>query len=135
LKIVILTIFLILFTQAENKIEISYQNDYKIAVDEATKDKKYLFVLVTTEGCGWCRKLKKITLNNKEIKENLTKDYIAVELDRDSSYYPKSIEIKGVPSVIIIDPKSEEVIKSIVGFREDANDYLKWFRYVENLEE
>jgi thioredoxin-related protein len=135
LKIVIFTIFFILFIQADNTIDIVYQNDYQTAKQEAQKDKKYLFILVTAKGCGWCKRLKQTTLKDKEIRENLAKDYISVELDRDSSYYPKSIEITGVPSVIIVEPKSGEIIKNIVGFREDVNDYLKWFRYVDNLKE
>ncbi|NEW60703.1 thioredoxin family protein, partial [Sulfurovum sp. bin170] len=112
-----------------------YQNDYKIAEKEAKVDGKYLFILITTKGCGWCKRLKRTTLNEREIKENLAKKYIAVELDRDSSYYPSSMNIQGVPSVFIIDPKSGETIRDIVGFRKDKNDYLKWFRYVTNLEE
>lgn len=135
MKIFILTIFLILFSQADNNTTIVYQNDYKIAQQEAKKEKKNLFVLVTAKSCGWCKKLKQTTLKDREIIENLAKDYISVELDMYSSDYPKSIEITGVPSVIIIDPKSEKVIKNIVGFRKDTNDYLKWFRYVKNLEE
>jgi len=133
LKIAIFTIFFIFFLQADNSIDIVYQDDYKVAQKEAKKEKKYLFVLVTAKGCGWCKKLKHTTLQDINIIENLAKDYVAVELDIDSSYYPKSIHITGVPSVIIVDPKSGEIIKNIVGFREDSNDYLKWFRYVDNL--
>jgi len=32
-----------------------------------------------------------------------------------------------------VDSKSGDIIKNIVGFRKNKNDYLKWFRYVENL--
>ena len=131
MRTVILLILLTLSIQAELK----YQNDYKTALEEAKKDNKYLFVLITIKNCRWCKKLKRTTLNEQEIKENLAKGYIAVELDRDNSYYPKSIEVEGVPTVFIIDPKSGDIIRDIVGFRKDKNDYLKWFRYVENIEE
>lgn len=131
----IFIIFLILFGQADDNLTIVYQNDYKSAQQEAKKERKYLFIVVTAKNCRWCKKLKKTTLNNKEIKDNLAKGYIAVALDRDSSYYPKFIEIMAVPSVIIVDPNSEEVIKDIIGFRKNADDYLKWFRYVDVLKE
>jgi thioredoxin-related protein len=135
LKIIIFTIFLILFAQADKSIDIIYHNDYKTAQREAKEDKKYLFIVVTAKGCGWCKRLKKTTLKERDIRENLAKDYISVELDRDSSYLPNSIKITGVPSVVIVDPNSQEVIKNIVGFREDSNDYLKWFKYVKILKE
>jgi len=131
LRILIFTIFLILLGQADNNKSVIYQTDYKKAQQEAKEENKYLFVVITSENCRWCKKLKKTTLKNSEIEESLAKDYIAVALDRDSSYFPKFIEIEGVPSVVIIEPKSQKVIRNIVGFREDANDYLKWFRYVE----
>jgi len=135
LKIAIFTIFLILFSHADsNDTDIVYYKSYKTAQEEAQKEKKYLFIVITAEHCGWCKKLKNTTLKEREIIENLARDYIAVELDM-NGYYPKSIEVVGVPSVIIVEPKSGEVIKNIVGFREDSNDYLKWFRYVKNLKE
>ena len=135
LKTLILTILITLFIQADGDIELKFKDDYKSALQEAKRDKKYLFVLVTTKNCGWCRKLKKTTLQEVEIKESLDSDYITVELDRDGSYYPTSMKIEGVPSVFIIDPNSGEIIKRIVGFRENKNDYTKWFRYVKILEE
>lgn len=124
-----------LFIQADSTVELKFKNDYKLALEEAKKDSKYLFVLVSEKSCGWCMKLKKTTLQNSEIKENIDKDYIAVELDRESSDYPTSMKVDSIPSVFIVDAKSGDIIKNIVGFRKNENDYLKWFRYVKNLED
>lgn len=133
MKTFIFTILITLFIQADGDIALTFKTDYKSALQEAKKENRYLFILVTTKNCGWCKKLKKTTLQDSEIQKTLAKDYITVELDKDSSDYPSSMEIEGVPSVFIIDPKNEEVIKQIVGFRENKRDYTKWFRYVENL--
>jgi thioredoxin-related protein len=129
------TLLALLMTLSLGAVEIEYKDDYKVALKEANTTKKYLFVMVTKPNCRWCKKLKQTTLQDEAIKENLNKNYVAVELERFVSYYPKSMKVLGVPSIFIIDPKSGEIITNIVGYREDTHDYLKWFGYVENLEE
>ena len=133
MRAVILTILITFFIQADSTIELSLKNNYESALKEAKIDNKYLFIIVSKKNCGWCKKLKATTLKDSDIVENLDRDYVVVELDKNSNNFPSTMEVIGVPSIFIVDSKSGDIIKNIVGFRKNKNDYLKWFKYVKNL--
>jgi len=134
MKTLILTILLTLFIQADSTQIFTFKDDYQTALKEAKKEKKYLFVLITRQNCGWCDKLKRTTLQEAEIKEGLRK-YITVELDKHSKNYPPSLRVNASPVVLIIDSRDEKIITMIVGFHKNKRDYTKWFSYIDNLED
>jgi len=115
------------------KIVTNQFTNYDEAMKMAKTSKKSVFILFTTQYCGWCKKLKATTLKDPEVMKRLQNEFIFLSLDRDLDSYPSSFNIQGVPSVYILSPE-EEMITSIDGYRE-PEDYIKWFDYVKNSED
>lgn len=111
-----------------SSIDRVYSN-YKEAFLVAKKEKKPLFILFTTEHCRWCKKLKEITLKNREIIKRLNSEFIVLELDKYYSSYPKSYDVSAVPTLYLTN-NNGDVFTSIVGYHKNPNDYIKWFDYI-----
>ena len=102
--------------------------DYDAALEQAAKDKKTVLVLFTgSDWCGWCIKLHKDTLGQKEFKKFAAKKLILVYMDmprkQDPAERAKVRELSsklqaggGVPCTVLVDP-SGEVKGKISGYR------------------
>ncbi|KIM04510.1 MAG: hypothetical protein KN64_07490 [Sulfurovum sp. AS07-7] len=115
------------------KIVKNQFTSYDEAMKMAKTSKKSVFILFTTQYCGWCKKLKETTLKDPVVMKRLQDEFIFLNLDRDIDTYPSAFEIQGVPTVYILSP-DEEMITKIDGYRE-PEDYIKWFDYVKNSQD
>ena len=61
-------------------------------VEEARKEGKFLFIMFYQEGCPFCDKMRRVTFQDKEVKEYFTKHFYMIE-----------INIKGSLPVIDVD--------------------------------
>ncbi len=100
-----------------NLIHIKFNRNYDSALEEAKESKKYIFLIVTEQYCQWCEKLIDEVLQDREVGIKLIKNYIPIVVDRTSDYYPSNIGVTGTPSVFIINPYSEKIIDTIVGYK------------------
>ena len=115
--------------QEETMLLKSVQTDYDEALALAKKQNKSLFVLIETEHCQWCKRLKKTTLQDQNISERLASEFVLVVLNRDRDFYPEKFRVKGVPTVYMTNTK-EEIYATVVGYRKNPQEYLKWFDYI-----
>ena len=77
--------------------ELGWSDDYEKALKIAKKEKKNVYVLVTSSSCRWCRKFENTTLQDKEVLKRLKEKYVLVHADRDMDDLPEWFKIKRVP--------------------------------------
>ena len=102
-----------------------WSNDYNDAIDEAKKENKQVYMLITSDNCGWCRKFESTTLQDESTLEKLRSKYVLLHITKESDYIPPKFEKKRVPRHYFITAK-EEVIYSFLGYWnvEDFDSFL-----------
>lgn len=131
----ILLIFLsinLLFSAEVVKIDGGYAD----AINIAKKDGKKVMVMMTTRVCPWCKRAKKNTLTDEKVIKAINRDYIFVEIDRDldRDEYPEDLYSRMVPTFSLIEPKNEELLYQIIGYRPPAK-FLKELKLDEDIED
>lgn len=95
---------------------LDWPSDYDKALIQAQKENKFVYVFITSDSCRWCRKFEKTTLQDREIKNRLVKEYITIHLSRDRHKIPKQFETSPVPRHYFLDQKGE-ILYSTLGHR------------------
>jgi thioredoxin-related protein len=101
-------------------MDIKWLDDYDDALKLAKKEKKSLYVLITSESCRWCRKFERTTLQDDAVLEKLNSNYILVHLDRDFSFLPDFIKVKRVPKHYFVTNNSKEIY-SFLGYWDELD--------------
>lgn len=97
--------------------DMAYEDDYKVALAKAKKEGKDLMVFMSSAYCPWCRKLENRILSQKHIDQKMKSKHVPVMLTYAKKKFPKNLEkIKVVPTLYIIDAKTEQIKESFVGF-------------------
>ena len=118
----LLTIFL--FFTALTAVE-DWSHDYTQALKNAKKEKKLVYMLITSEECRWCRKFESTTLEDEEVLQRLKQKYVLLHIDRDKDYMPEYFKKERVPRHYFITQKGE-IIHSFLGYwsSEDFHSFL-----------
>ncbi|CAA6815246.1 MAG: Unknown protein [uncultured Sulfurovum sp.] len=97
--------------------DMNYENDYRVALMKAKKERKSLLVFMTTSYCPWCRKFENRILSEEHIDKKIKAKHIPVMLNFDKKNFPKNLqEMSVVPTLYILDYKTEEIKETFVGF-------------------
>ena len=97
--------------------KMSYETDYKVALEKAKKSNKQVMFVMVTNYCPWCRKFEKRTLVKDEVNSIVQRKYVPLILNREKGEYPKKFYTKRIPVVIFIDPNKEEKIRESLGYK------------------
>jgi thioredoxin-related protein len=117
-------IFLVfLFSAALFGSELEWMHNYKEAQKLALKENKAVLLLITTEGCRWCRKLESTTLRDDDVIANISADFIPVHLTRGKDSYPSTLKAKRVPASFFLYSDGRPIMRSVMGYW-SAEDYL-----------
>jgi len=109
--------------------ETVWVKDINAAFERAVKEQKTVMVLVESENCRWCKKMKHRTLDDENVKEKL-KSYITVKVMREDANVIKDLPIiHGVPSIFFM-TATKEVIESVIGYF-NVEDFLSYISDVE----
>ena len=102
-----------------------WSNDYDDALEQAEKENKQVYMLITSENCRWCRKFEDTTLQDASTLKKLRSKYVLLHITRDQDYLPEKFEKKRVPRHYFITQKGE-VIYSFLGYWnvEDFDSFL-----------
>jgi len=90
--------------------------DYDKAKYQAVESSKKLFIDIGAEFCSLCKTIDSKLFNDEEVKSAL-EEFINVKVDAtDEDSYPynilkKDYHIMGVPTILLIDPKNNKLIK------------------------
>ena len=114
-------VILLVFTLSLFGSDLNWSHDYDESIEKAQEQNKSIYVLITSDGCGWCRKFENTTALDKNILKKLNKDYILVHLSRDRHDIPASLKTNPVPIHHFLN-NNEEVVYSTVGYM-DAEDF------------
>jgi thiol-disulfide isomerase/thioredoxin len=88
-------------------------------------DRKILIVF-GAEWCGWCTKLDKETIRNREVNKAIAEgNIINIHVDVDKRKdLAKKFSVRGIPAYVIID-KDENIVRQGSGFKDPSN-FISW---------
>jgi thiol:disulfide interchange protein len=99
-------------------------SSYEEALKASKEQNKQIFLFLTAEWCGWCKKMKSETLSDPKVKEKLDQ-YIVYVLDIDKEpQAAQKFKIKTVPAYMVIDSEESFTIKGS-GYR-STDKFLEW---------
>jgi uncharacterized protein YyaL (SSP411 family) len=84
--------------------QIDWADSYAEASREAADQRKNVLLLITTETCGWCRRLERTTLRDDAVAAQINANFVAVHVTRNRDDYPKSLKAKMVPMSYFLRP-------------------------------
>jgi len=99
--------------------EMAYENSYNEALAKARKLDKPIMMVFTQEGCPYCYKFEEKTLTVESIDEEVKKYFLPLNVLRykDKDKYPAELQPLGVPTVLFIDPKTQNVFYRSFGYK------------------
>ena len=110
-------------------------------IKDASAKKKYGFVSVYTDWCGYCRKLERETLRAKAVTEELGRHFVSMKLNAESdemvTWKGKSMTkrdlaslwgVEGFPTMLLLNSKGE-IIGSFPSYAE-ADLMIKLLTYI-----
>jgi len=100
-------VFVLLFISTLWGAKFDWSNDYNESLHKAQKEKKPMYVLVTSDKCPWCARFEKKVLGDKKLLEKLEKEYIIVHLTREKNFVPRKFDKKMVPHHYFVDDRGE----------------------------
>ena len=109
---------------------------------EAAKEHKHLLLFFHKYGCGFCEKMRNVTLNNKSVKHYIQRHFIFVDIGindegsikhkdfKGSKHdYAKSLEISFYPTVGFVDGNNS-IVYGVIGYR-SIEPFMKVLKYIE----
>ncbi|MCI0501391.1 MAG: thioredoxin family protein [Epsilonproteobacteria bacterium] len=107
---------------------MKYQTNYDEAIKKAKEEKKPIMLVLSSTSCPWCRKMENQTLNNETINQQVQENFIPLALDKDNDTYPKKFFPQYVPTVLFINPHTEDYFDQLIGYKSVS-------RFQKNLDE
>jgi thioredoxin-related protein len=112
---VLLSIFLLISTL--NAVELNWEHNYNNALATAKKEKKMVYLFIGADQCRHCDRFKEQTLSNKDLIEEMKKEYVLLYMSRDQHKIPDGFEKYGVPMHYFLTPEGK-TIAVVQGSRE-----------------
>jgi len=108
---------------------LDWVKDIETALTLAKKEKKNVMVMVESEHCRWCQKMKHRTLSDENVEKRLKK-FVIVKVMRENENAMKHLpEVSGVPTVFFMTEK-KKVIEEVIGYF----DVLDFTSYIGDVE-
>jgi thioredoxin-related protein len=118
--------FLLLSTML---FSIEWSKDLDTAFALAKKEHKNIIVLVESENCRWCKKLKHRTLSDETVEKRLEK-FVTVKVMREDAFAMSELpEVKGVPTIFFMN-ENKVISDEILGYV-DAEDLIIYINDIE----
>ena len=110
------TILLFIFTLNLSAADIKWAKDFKSGVEEAKKVNKPIYFLSSNHTCRYCIKLKRTTLKDKKIINELNNNFISIiTYSDDSDYMPEELWRPGTPASWFLFPNGEPMFQPVLG--------------------
>jgi len=121
MKIFTKLLFLALSIFTLNANELKHADSYADALEKGIAQNKSVVLFAHSPFCPWCRKMEAETLSDNEVIEYLNKNFIFVTVDLSLSMDIEDVPAKflpeGTPTTYVIDPKTQELLYSLRGFK------------------
>jgi len=95
---------------------LDWVNGLEAAFKQAKQEKKTVMVLVESNSCGWCKKMKERTLSEDDIQARLN-GFVVVKV-MSSNPQARAIlpQLRGVPSIFFMN-EDKTLLASVIGYR------------------
>ena len=110
-------ISIILFSILLFSSDLDWSSDYEKALIQAKKENKFIYVLITSDSCRWCRKFEQTTLLDMDIEDRLEEEYITIHLSRDRHKIPSKFKTSPIPRHYFLDQKGD-ILYDTLGYRD-----------------
>jgi len=90
---------------------------YKTAKYYAKREKKIILLKVRSNYCPFCDELDGVMQNSPSIRKIINKNFKMIYLNISMGKLPLGIEVKKIPSLVLIRPDTEEVTMTITNFK------------------
>ncbi len=108
---------------------VEWSKDLETAFAVAKKEHKNIMVLVESENCRWCKKLKHRTLADEAVEKRLEK-FVTVKVMREDAFAMSSLpEVKGVPTIFFMN-EDKVISDEILGYV-DVEDMIYYINDIE----
>ncbi|MFA5234265.1 MAG: thioredoxin family protein [Sulfurimonas sp.] len=95
---------------------MTYETEYKTALNKAKKEDKKLMVLMISNFCPWCTKFENKTLADESVDIAVKSKYIPLIINKEEKNFPAYLTTPIVPTTYFINPNKEEILHQSVGF-------------------
>jgi thioredoxin-related protein len=111
---------------------IEWDTDHKTILAAAKEKQQPILVYFTATWCGYCRSFEKVTLADDSVATAI-QPFLKARLDYDDdAYLASKYGIRGVPTVLLLNPKGQ-IVAQTMGYQ-SPQDFLTWFdRHAENV--
>ncbi|MBI5395007.1 MAG: FHA domain-containing protein [Verrucomicrobia bacterium] len=114
---------------SEGKLKLDWLDDYALALKTAEAEKKPVVLDVTTDWCGWSKKMERETFAAPVIQEQLVGCVLVrinPEISKANEAVAKQYNVDGYPNLLILNYRGE-VLAQESGYQktEDFDKYLK----------
>ncbi len=128
MKQLVKLILLLITVTFLNASELKQADSYENAIAQGIKENKIVVLFAHHPQCPYCRKMKSTTLSNKDVIKILNEQFIFITIDLSLDIEVEDVPMrflpKGTPVTFIIDPKNEEKLYSLRGYK-DTKSFLK----------
>lgn len=113
---------------SEGKTPLIWAADYASALKQAGEQKKPLIIDVSTDWCGWSKKMERETFADPAVQEHL-KNCVLFRLNPETSdanrELAETFEVTGYPTLIVSNSKGEPLA---IGGYQDAEKFAKFLK-------
>lgn len=95
---------------------LEWAKDLDTAFSLAKQEHKDVMVLVESENCRWCKKLKYRTLSDEAVEKRLEKFVVVKVMREDASVMSMLPSVEGVPTTFFM-TENRVLIKDLLGYR------------------
>ena len=97
--------------------QLNWEQDVRTAWRAAVKADRPLLVFVTMDGCLYCEKMKRTTLQDRLVVGDLSKHFEPVTLNlKDAPEFVEQLQVKSFPTTVVIKTNGD-VIEAISGYQ------------------
>jgi thioredoxin-related protein len=100
---------------------------------EPVEKEKLVMVFTHMNHCGWCEKMQKETIDNKEALKEIKKNYIFTKIKKESADMPSFLHPQLFPTVYILTSDGSKVIEKIEGYMK-RDKFLKYTKTLYEIE-
>ena len=96
----------------------TWQHTLDAAIAQAKASRKRVFIDFETTWCGPCKTMDEWIWTDAEVAAALNAGFVGVKLDGDvQKAHVKRFDVRGYPTMVIVDPVSGQSIKAVSGYR------------------
>jgi len=102
-----------------NANEVTWANDFKSGVEQASKENKPVLFVISRDTCKYCILLEKTTFKDKQVIDVLNKDFIAIRSwTNEGDFIPTDLRraTPGLPGIWFLTSTGQPMYQPILGY-------------------